>query len=350
MKHLRRLFHLVPKELIFIKTIAEFGNISKAAESLYITQPSLSRCVLKIENELGTELFKRTSEGLKLTFAGEYFIEHANKIIKLYKELETGFSNIVNLDIGSVVVGTTTHLGAFVLPRVLSNFTRLFPNIEVTIVESDSTKIEEEILKGRVDIGILHSPISNQGIESDVVHEEKFLLAVPPNDSINDTVYFKNGQNKPYIDIKLTAEHPYILTHATQRTRQVTTKILANAGIDVKIKYLTRSIQTASRLVRDGLGFTLVPHSYCNLFSQDYSPNYYCIEEQYEPSWSLIIAYSKDIALSRASKTFIKTAHETLPLLYNLKDSLNALSKSRGIFYQRPLFIILCYCFFLSLT
>ncbi|AOT73044.1 hypothetical protein Gferi_08405 [Geosporobacter ferrireducens] len=311
---------MIPKELIYVTTVAQYGNISKAAERLFVAQPSLSRCILRIERDLGAELFKRTSEGLKPTFAGEYYIENANKIIRLYKELEIQFSNISNMHMGRLAVGTTTHLGSFALPKILANFTTRFPKIELSIVEGVSTGIEEEILKGRVDVGILHSPINNHGIKYTVIHEEKFLLAVPPDDPINEQAYFKDGGEGPYIDIQLTADRPYILTHTSQRTRQVTTKILENAKIDVKPRYLTKSIQTASRLVRDNLGFTLVPLSYCKLFGSAYSPNYYFIEEQYQPSWELVIAYSKDIPLSKASKEFNKIALETLPQLYDFPN------------------------------
>ncbi|MBB6214153.1 DNA-binding transcriptional LysR family regulator [Anaerosolibacter carboniphilus] len=311
---------MIPKELVYITTVAAYGNISKAAERLFIAQSSLSRCILKLESDLGIELFKRTSEGLKPTFAGEYYIKNANKIIQLYKELEIEFSNINDMNIGKLVVGTTTHLGSFVLPKLLATFTNRFPKIELSIVESVSTEIEDEILKGRIDVGILHSPINNPGIKFNVVHEEKFLLAVPPNDPINEHAYYKNDKQGPYIDIQLTANRPYILTHTSQRTRQVTTKILENANINVKTQYLTKSIQTASRLVRDNLGFTLVPHSYCELFGSTYSPNYYFIEEKYAPSWELIIAYSKDIPLSRASKEFYKISLEIIPQLYNFSN------------------------------
>ena len=304
------------KEMQYIITIAEYGNISKAAENLFIAQPSLSRIIHKIEKDLGAALFKRTSEGLKLTYAGGKYIDKAREILSLYKSIEVEFSKINEMNAGHLVIGTATHLGSYVLPTLLSDFKKKFPNIDISIVEGVSTEIEEDLLKGNIDVAILHTPILSSGLVQKTIAEEKFMLAVPPNDALNQYAYTKGSGTGAYLDITLTKDYPYILSHSSQRTRQVTSRILKNAGFEPNVAYVTKSIQTSSRLVRNNMGVSLIPESYCEFFNSDYVPNYYYIEEEYNPTWQLIAAYSQVIPVSRSVEELIKIAQEKLPLLY----------------------------------
>jgi DNA-binding transcriptional LysR family regulator len=314
---------LSKKDLIYIITVAEMGNISKAAEKLYVAQPSLSRCIQKIEGDLGVELFKRTQDGLKPTTAGEYYINSARTILRAYKDMETQFSYLNDMKVGKLTIGTTTYLGSFALPKILSTFCALYPNIEITIVEGVSLDIENQIIQGDVDLGILHTPLVTDAVNCKVITKERFLLAVPPKDPINEQCYTKDQSGDRYMDLRLTNNRDYIMTHPQQRTRQVTDVILKKAKIDTKIKYITKSIHTATRLVSENLGFTLVPHSYCSLFSQDYSPNYYFIEDEFQPYWELVVGYSKEIPLSKAAKELIRISNETMPSLYKINSNIS---------------------------
>lgn len=307
---------MTQKELVYITTIAKEGTISKAADKLFIAQPSLSRCLQKIESDLGVELFKRTPDGLKPTMAGEYYIGSAVAILKTYREMETHLSQLNEMKVGKLTIGTTTFLGSFVLPGILKIFHDLYPNIDISIVEDVSVNIESEILRGSVDLGILHTPLVTDAVKCITIAKERFLLAVPPDDPLNDQSYTSDSTGERYMDIRLTTNRSYILTHPTQRTRQVTDSILRRAEIVPKIKYMTKSIQTAMRLVCTDLGFTLVPHSYCSLFSADYSPSLYFIDETYRPYWELVVCSSPDIPLSRAAEELVRIAMETMPYMY----------------------------------
>ena len=110
---------MTEKELNYIKTITEEKSISKAARKLFISQPSLSQYVRRIETELGTELFKRTPAGLIPTYAGEQYYRTALKILALYEDLEREISDINALQTRKIHLGITSHLGTGVLSRVL---------------------------------------------------------------------------------------------------------------------------------------------------------------------------------------------------------------------------------------
>lgn len=298
-------------------SVAEYGNISKAAERLYITQPSLSRSLQKIESELGVELFKRTAEGLKPTIAGEAYIKTATKMIALYKELEVDISNISQNHKGRITIGTTFYFSSFILPTLLSSYSQLYPHVEITIIEGTSSEIEMEIVKGIVDIGIIHAPIKNQELEYTIVASEDFLLCVPPDDPINDTAYTLEGYRRPFIDLKLTANRPYILNHPNQRARRESERIMGLAGFYPKIKMVTRSLQTVSRMSAQGLGFALMPYSYARLFNPDCYPKHYNIPKDYAPNWDVAVVYSKDFPLLSVAQELIELCKEILPSMFD---------------------------------
>ena len=101
---------MTTKELLYVKTVADEKNISKAAKKLFIAQPSLSQSIQRIEESVGTELFNRTSGGLTMTFAGERYYHMAVQVLKLYQDFEMEISDINNLKTGRIHLGTTNHL------------------------------------------------------------------------------------------------------------------------------------------------------------------------------------------------------------------------------------------------
>jgi DNA-binding transcriptional LysR family regulator len=296
------------RELLYITTIAEEKSISKAAKKLYVAQPSLSQSLQKIENALGTKLFRRTTDGLKLTYAGERYLNSAAKIISIYEDLEKEIYDINAMRKGRLVIGTTIYLGAYVLPLVLPIYKEMYPNIELSIVEFNSTELEQLITGGKIDISIMHLPIQSDAICYDTLSIDRFLLSVPPNHHLNALSYTKEGSNHPYIDLQHTAGEKFILSDPSGRIRQVTDVILKNANINPNIVLVTKSIETAKRLSAVGLGITLVPESYSKMFLSSYVPNYYYIEEKYEAYWTLVIAYHNERYLSKPAKEFIRIA------------------------------------------
>ncbi len=307
---------MTQQELIYITTIAREQSISKAAALLYVAQPSLSRGLRKIENEIGLPLFKRLPGGLQLTQAGEYYIKYADSILKSYKEMEICFSNLNNLKSGKVVIGVPSFLGSFVLPDIISIFHLLYPNIEISIIEGVSQDIEEAVLHGTVDFGILHTPISDPKLRQEVICKERFLLAVPSDDPLNQMCYTKPDGSERYLDITLTEKHNYIMMHPDQRARENTDGILGRAGLHPQIKFLTKSLRTAARMANANLGVTLIPHTLCLEFGRDYSLSFYFLNPSLKPFWEVVICYSDEIPRSLAAEKALCICRDTIPQIY----------------------------------
>lgn len=306
---------MTKRELLYIKTITEEGSISKAAQKLFLTQPSLSKCVQKIETNLGTALFKRTSNGLIPTFAGERYYQIADQILKIYNDFEIEISDINNLKKGRITIGCTTYLATHILPVTLPIFKQECPNIEVFIVEKNSTELEEELSRGKVDFAMMHtSPfckISNtSNIDFHPLHRDPFLLVTKKGHPLGRYAVNVANSDYPKIDLTLFADEPFIFVKREQRSRQVAESILQKANINPTIALTTKSIEIARRLACQGIGVTFVTKQYSQIFPGKYKPAYYSIDEKYSPYWTMCIAVQKEAYISKAAKLFVRMVSE----------------------------------------
>ncbi|PJI08527.1 MULTISPECIES: LysR family transcriptional regulator [Clostridium] len=303
---------MTERELIYIKTIAEEKKISKAAEKLFMTQPSLSKCVQNVECKLGVKLFRRTSNGLILTFAGEEYYKNACMILKICNDFENKVSDINDLKKGRVTIGITPHLATFIIPVILSEFKQRCPNIEVFIVEKDTHELEETLSSGDIDFAIMHVPPSHEiyndvNIDFFILHKDFFLLTTKGNHPLGKYAKKYKGYKYPKIDFTLFKNEPFIMISHGHRIRQVTELIMRKANINPAIVQTTNSYETARRMAFHGIGATFVPEQYLQIYNTvDCKPDYYYIDEKYTPYWSLCIAVEKNAYVSKAAKLFIE--------------------------------------------
>ena len=131
----------------YVYAVYEAGSFTKAAEKLFISQPSLSVAIKNIENEIGAPLFERTGSGAIPTEIGREYLRTAQKIKSAEQEFTNRLHDIYSLETGSISVGDTNYLCSYVLPRIITRFKILYPKIEVTLTEANSTLLGEMIEK-----------------------------------------------------------------------------------------------------------------------------------------------------------------------------------------------------------
>ncbi len=300
------------RELLYVKTIADKKNISKAAERLYIAQPSLSQALQKIEKNVGTPLFLRNANGMELTYAGEMYYKTATEILNIYNDFINEVTYINDLKKGRITFGTTNSMGTFLLPVLLPKFKERFPNIEVYIKEENSTNLEKEIIAGTIDFALMHKHplLDEKSIEYDNLYTDPFILVTPCNNALSK--YKKIDSELPYpkINLKLFSDENFIFLDKNKRIRQVTDIILNIAGINPTISLTLKNHETARRLVSKGFGIMLMPMQYIKIFSDSYDVNYYIIDENKDAYWQSCIATNPNIYLSKAAKAFIDLVHE----------------------------------------
>ena len=307
---------MTTKELLYVKTVADEKNISKAAKKLFIAQPSLSQSIQRIEESVGTELFNRTSGGLTMTFAGERYYHMAVQVLKLYQDFEMEISDINNLKTGRIHLGTTNHLGTLVLPKVLPRFHELCANIELNISEENTTILEQLLLSGELDFALMHAPsdpAQHPQFHYDIMKRDPFVLAIAPDHPLTALAEIREGYPYPVLDIRLAAKEPFLMLHTSQRIRQITDNVLRRAGITrPRISMTLRNFETTQLLAAKGMGLALIPLEYSRISLSDFQPSLLCIDKKYHAYWDTCIATLKDGFLSKADQLFIRIAKEEL--------------------------------------
>lgn len=323
---------MTERELLYVKTIADEQSISKAAAKLFLSQPSLSKCLLKIEEALGTKLFKRTNTGLVLTFAGERYYQVATQIMRIYDDFEIEVNDINSFKKGRITFGITIYLATLLLPEILPLFKQQYPNIEVIIIEKNTTDLEKSLSSGEIDFAIMHTyPFyevpSNLNIDFHSIAKDPFLLATKKGHPLGKYAVESEGFSHPRIDLTLFANEPFIMLSRWQRIRQVSDLILEKANIKPFVALTTKSYETARRLACKGIGVTFVPQQYLQIFSGIYQQELYSIDEIYTPYWNLCVAVQKNVYISKAAQAFIKmvngkygSSQSDLNLLYQPKE------------------------------
>lgn len=306
---------MTTKELIYFKTIADEKSISKAARKLFLSQPSLSQYVKRIEDSVGINLFNRTAAGLSLTYAGECYYLMATQVLNMYENFELEVNNINNLKTGRLNIGITRHLGSCLLPRVLPRFYDACPNIKLHISEVTSALQEEQLLAGKLDFSLMHAPPPekrNPAVNYELLTADPFLIALPATSPlIEKAVPGKQQNSLPVLDIRVLQNQTFIMVCKGQRIRQLNDFILRKAGItSPQILFESGNLDTVLRCVASGLGVTLAPCQYAQLSKIDPPPEYFAIPPKYEAAWNLCITTSKDFYMTKAALLFTRLVKE----------------------------------------
>ena len=138
--------------------VAKLGNITKTANQLMISQPAISKCIKHLEEQLGGQLFVRTKRGVVLTEEGEEFYKYISQAIEFINNAESKFSELINLETGTIRIGTSTTLTKKFLIPYLKVFHARYPNINIQIETSFTVELFSKLRQGLVDLVILNLP------------------------------------------------------------------------------------------------------------------------------------------------------------------------------------------------
>lgn len=252
-----------------ITTIAKEQSFSKAAQKLFVAQPSLSLMVKALEAELGTPLFDRSSKPIRLTEAGVEYVRAAEQI----QQIEHAYSEYIvalnNLDTGSLRIGSNQLLSSMMLPQYISRFMQVHPKIRLSLTDANSTTLENEICNGSLDIVIDNSNLPEDLFERKYLVTEHLLLAVPrqfPENSACKTVRLSyedilNGRHINDVDpvsLEHFTETPFILMNRNNDTRKQSNTIFQEVGFTPKVLFEMDRLTTLYSYVEQGLAASLV--------------------------------------------------------------------------------------------
>lgn len=304
-------------QLEYVIAIAEEKNFSKAAKKLYISQPSLSQYIMRLEDQLGIKLFDRTASPLILTYAGEKYLKAAKNILDLKNRLGRELGDIADSKKGRLTIGIPSSIERYLLPLVLPEFYQRFPGIELVIEEYSSIQLEELLLAGEVDIAILHLPVQNERIVYEPISVEKIFLVAPSGNHTRSLIEFEK-HNK--LDFSYLKDEKFIILKPGYRMRFVADEIFRRAQFKPNILLEIRNLDTAYNLASAGMGFTLIPENILRFLNINQCADYFLIDDI---SYTLALAYRKGEYMTRATNEFILIIKEIIATKHETRISNN---------------------------
>ena len=244
-------------QLEYIVALNEYKSFSKAAKFCFVTQPSLSMQIQKLEEELNLIIFNRKIKPIKPTTEGLQIINAARKIIQEKKSIQIFAQGYHKDVIGEVSIGIIPTIAPYLIPKFLSSFQTKFPNLKLNIFETTTENIYNAINEGKLDIGIL-VPITNLEMPCiPLFFEELFLFS---------NVLLKNGE----LDQNIIPEKLWILEEGHCLSNQIASicNLRNKSNSDTQIVYKTGSLETMLRLAENGMGQTIIPHMLVDYVSE----------------------------------------------------------------------------------
>jgi DNA-binding transcriptional LysR family regulator len=236
---------------IFVK-VAELRSFSKAAEALYLTQPTVSEHIRTLEDELGVRLLDRLGRGAAVTKAGELLLGYAKRMLALQREARQAMDSFQGKMSGELLVGASTIPGEYILPALIGRFKEKYPEISITLLIGDSQAVMDWVLDGRAELGMVGARQSQRGLEYRELMPDEVVVAVP-------TSHPWNGRKQVTLD-ELRAE-PLLIRERGSGTRAALEAALAEAGTDLgafRIVGEMGSTQAIKQAVRAGVGVSLL--------------------------------------------------------------------------------------------
>ena len=250
------------REMQYILTIEKYMNISRAAEALYISQPTLSKCLQKVEEEIRQPLFDRVGKRLTLTYAGRIFVNKARNILEMEKAMNQELSEIVKDGRGVLNIGFPIMRASYMLPEILPAFHAVYPNVEIKLKEAHSYLLDEALLHGDVDIAFYNLGEKHPNLEYETIRTEELILVAAPCSPVKEKAVHVPECRYPYLSIRGIANEKFILTNKMQRTRQVIDRFLLQESIELNNTIEITNIMAGIHLAAKGYGFTLTSESH----------------------------------------------------------------------------------------
>lgn len=297
-------------EINYLLSIRDHGNISRAAQELYVAQPSLSQMLGRLEADLGAEVFLRGKDGMSESPFGRELLNRLEAVKDQFTQLRIELEEFQQMKKGTVTFGIPLNLGTYLLPRIIPVFRERFPGIRIRIRENNSHGLEQLMIGRKIDFCILHFHEKREQVQYEMFFEDPFYLVIPKDRKPG--LGLPDGKKLTKEDLGGLKDEPFIMVSARQKLRLVADQILKNAQIVPDICCTTKSMETVKRLVAAGAGITFLPGSYLNLYSGVEGLACYPLDRSLEGVWKLAVACPKEGKMSKSSREFLRLLKEIL--------------------------------------
>lgn len=307
----------------YVYEVYKERSFTKAAQNLYISQPSLSARIKKIEEIIGEPLFDRSTTPLQLTEVGKVYIEAAEEITQIEQRVENYINELAGLKTGNLAVGASTLFAAYVVPSLITQFNQKFPDVHIQLIEGNTAELEEMLGSNALDFVIDNYHYDSILYNKELYCEENILLAVPKHFAVNEELgmyqlSYKNIKNKNYLNQKYPAvplgrfaDLPFIMLTQGNDTRTRGDRLCRNVGFKPNIVLEFNQQSTAYMASSTQLGATFISDILVSQLPAFENLVYYKLDGE-EAKRKVFFYYKTHKYKTRVMEEFVRMMHEQI--------------------------------------
>ncbi len=300
----------------YVLAVYREKSFSKAAEHLYISQPSLSASIKRIEDKLGVPIFDRSTQPVTLTEIGEEYVRYALEIQEKEQAFDRYVSDHTQLLAGTVRLGGSSLFSSFILPSAIMEFSEKYPQIHFEITEDHTKNLLEKLSRGELDLVVDNAIVNDENILSQIYTKEQLMLAVPAHLAVNkkladyaltaqDIKANKHISSDAYVDISSFAKEDFIFLNPENDTGKRANRIFKKYGLKPQVIYYLDQQVTAYNIAGFGLGITFVSDTLIKYLGEDPHLKYYKMIDS-EMTRNIYFYYKNNHYLSLACQKFLE--------------------------------------------
>ncbi len=288
------------RHLHYLTEVAKYKNFTRASEALHISQPSLSKMVKSLEEELGTPLFDRAGKQVQLTDAGIIVYEQAESILSSLRDLSDSLYDLMHLKRGTIKIGIPPIIGTLFFPTIIKAFREQYPEIDIQLVEYGAKRMQKFVEQGEVDVGVVLLPVDENMFFTTPLARETLQLVVHKSHPLaqHSTISLKELKDETLISF-----HEDFTMH-----EMVYNECLKN-GFTPNIAFKSSQWDFIGELVAANLGIALFPYSLCEKLDLEHMK---VINLENAIPWEIALIVKKDRYISYATQAFIDYIKSTV--------------------------------------
>ncbi len=238
------------RDLKYLVALADHKHFGRAAAACYVSQPTLSTQIRKLEDELGVPLVERAPRKVMLTPAGRDAADRARRIVAEVDQMKEAARRSQDPEAGTVCLGVFPTLGPYLLPHVVPRIRARFPHLELLLVEEKSDVLLTRLREGRLDAGLLALPVADDQLHTEFLFEEPFVLAVPESHPL---------AKRDSLSMAELSQQQLLLLEDGHCLREQALDVCRLSGANEKSEFRATSLETLRQMVAADVGITLLP-------------------------------------------------------------------------------------------
>lgn len=238
------------RDLKYLVALADHKHFGHAAAACFVSQPTLSTQIKKLEDELGVSLVERAPRKVMLTPAGRDAAERARRIVAEVEQMKEAARRSQDPEAGTVRLGIFPTLGPYLLPHVVPAIRARFPSLELLLVEEKSDVLLSRLREGKLDAGLLALPVHDEQLHTEFLFEEPFVLAVPESHPL---------AQRESLSLRELSEQKLLLLEDGHCLREQALDVCRISGANERSEFRATSLETLRQMVAADVGITLLP-------------------------------------------------------------------------------------------